>query len=187
MSTRRTNLCVFLVLMLMLMPTQFSLAYTCACACACAYAYALVITRLDQHEGVEFRWLLPMLSFTRRLRSRWLPFSGFRYIKGRAQNLWVFGWFFRSIWLSTYMFCILIFFKISFHVRVEKNLCLSPTDSLYSRHVKGVPFLNWGCMKGLRSNIPKVCKRVRGFGNRSGACPQTRLIKGCWVAPWVKF
>ena len=72
MSTRRTNLSVFLVLMLMLMPTQFSLAYTCACACACAcaYAYALVITRLDQHEGVEFRWLLPMLSFTRRLRSK---------------------------------------------------------------------------------------------------------------------
>ena len=66
--TRRTNLSVFLVLMLMLMPTQFSLAYTCACACA--YAYALVNTRLDQHEGVEFRGLLPMVSFTRRPRSK---------------------------------------------------------------------------------------------------------------------
>ena len=102
MSTRRTNLSVFLVLMLMLMPTQFSLAYACACACACAYAYALVITRLDQHEGVEFRWLLPMLSFTRRLRSRWLPFSGFRYIKGRAQNLWVFGSVFQ-FYLALYL------------------------------------------------------------------------------------
>ena len=67
-STGRTNLSVFLVLMLMLMPTKFSLAYTCDCACA--YAYALVITRLDQHEGVEFRGLLPMVSFTRRLRSK---------------------------------------------------------------------------------------------------------------------
>ena len=64
MSTRRTNLSVFLVLMLTLMPTQFSLAYTCACACsyacacacacACANAYALAKTRLNQHEGVEF-------------------------------------------------------------------------------------------------------------------------------------
>ena len=167
------------------MSTQFSLAYTCDCACA--YAYALVITRLDQHEGVEFRWLLPMLSFTRRLRSKWVPFSGFRYIKGRAQNLWVFGSVFQ-FYLALHLHVLYFnFFKISFHVRVEKNLCLSPTESLYSRHVKGVPFLNWGCMKGLRSNIPKVCKRVRGFGNRSGACPQTRLIKGCWVAPWVKF
>ena len=58
--TRRANLSVFLVLMLMLMPTQFSLAYTCACACA--YAYALVKTKLNQHEGVEFRGLLPMAS-----------------------------------------------------------------------------------------------------------------------------
>ena len=40
-STRRTNLSVFLVLILMLMSTQFSLAYTCACA----YAYELVKTR----------------------------------------------------------------------------------------------------------------------------------------------
>ena len=171
--------------MLMFMPTQFSLAYTCDCACA--YAYALLITKLNQHEGVEFRWLLPMLSFTRRLRSRWLPFSGFRYIKGRAQNLWVFGSVFQ-FYLALHLHVLYFnFFKISFHVRVEKNLCLSPTESLYSRHVKGVPFLNRGCMKGLRSKIPKVCKRVRGFGNRSGACPQTRLIKGCWVAPWVKF
>ena len=41
-STRRTNLSVFLVLMLMFMSTQFSLAYTCAYP----YAYALVKTRL---------------------------------------------------------------------------------------------------------------------------------------------
>ena len=83
MSTRRTNLSVFLVLMLMLMPTQFSLAYTWDCACACAYAYALAKTRLNQHEGVEFGvGVLSMVSFTRRLRSKWVPFSGFRYIKG---------------------------------------------------------------------------------------------------------
>ena len=42
LSTRRTNLSVFLELMLLLMSTQFSLAYTCASA----YAYALVKTRL---------------------------------------------------------------------------------------------------------------------------------------------
>ena len=41
-TSRRTNMPVFLVLMLMLMSTQFSLVYTCACA----YAYALVKTRL---------------------------------------------------------------------------------------------------------------------------------------------
>ena len=39
-STRGTNLSVFLVLMLMLMSTQFSHADTCACA----YAYTLVKT-----------------------------------------------------------------------------------------------------------------------------------------------
>ena len=39
-STRGTNLSVFLVFMLMLMSTQFSLADTCACA----YAYTLVKT-----------------------------------------------------------------------------------------------------------------------------------------------
>ena len=43
-TSRRTNMPVFLVLMLMLMSTQFSLVYTCACACA--YAYALVKTKL---------------------------------------------------------------------------------------------------------------------------------------------
>ena len=42
-STRRTNLYVFLVLMLMLMSTQFSLAYTCVCD----HAYALVKTRIE--------------------------------------------------------------------------------------------------------------------------------------------
>ena len=42
-STRRTNLCVFLVLMLMLMSTQFSLAYTCAYA----HAYALLKIRTE--------------------------------------------------------------------------------------------------------------------------------------------
>ena len=67
-SIRRTNLSVFLLLMLMLMPTQFSLAYTCTCAYA--YAYALVKTRLNQHGGIEFRGLLPMVSFTRMLRSK---------------------------------------------------------------------------------------------------------------------
>ena len=41
-STRSTNMPVFLVRMLMLMSPQFSLAYTCACAYACA----LVKTRL---------------------------------------------------------------------------------------------------------------------------------------------
>ena len=41
-STRRTNMPVFLALMLMLMSPQFSLAYTCACAYACT----LVKTRL---------------------------------------------------------------------------------------------------------------------------------------------
>ena len=61
-TIRRTNLSVFLVLML----TQFSLTYTYTCA----YAYALVKTRLNQHEGVEFRGVLPMASFTRRLRSK---------------------------------------------------------------------------------------------------------------------
>ena len=35
-STRRTNMPVFLGLMLILMSTQFSLAYSCACAYACA-------------------------------------------------------------------------------------------------------------------------------------------------------
>ena len=39
-STRRTNLSVFLVLMLMLMSTQFSLAYTCA------YAYASALDHI---------------------------------------------------------------------------------------------------------------------------------------------
>ena len=43
-STRRTNLSVFLVLMLM--STQFSLAYTCAFVYASAYTYALMKTRL---------------------------------------------------------------------------------------------------------------------------------------------
>ena len=66
----------------MLMPTLFSVAYTCACACTCAYAYALVKTRLNQHEGVEFRGLLPMASFTRRLGSNEYPFQVPRYIKG---------------------------------------------------------------------------------------------------------
>ena len=46
-STRRTNLSVFLVLIPML--TQFSLAYTCACPYA--YAYALVKTRLYKRSG----------------------------------------------------------------------------------------------------------------------------------------
>ena len=41
-STRRTNLSVFLVLM----SRQFSLAYTCACA----YTYALVKTRLKKNN-----------------------------------------------------------------------------------------------------------------------------------------
>ena len=40
----------------------------------------------------------------------------------RAQNLWVFGSFFSSIWLSTYMFCIFI---LVFTVRVEK-ICAYP-------------------------------------------------------------
>ena len=43
-STRRTNLSVFLVLMLM--STQFSLAYTCACA------YVLVKTRLKRESTI---------------------------------------------------------------------------------------------------------------------------------------
>ena len=38
-------------------------------------------------------------------------------------------------------------------------------------------------MKELRSKIPKVCKRVRGFGNRSGASPLIRFMKGCRVTP----
>ena len=45
-STRGTNLSVFLVLMLVLMSRQFSLAYTCACA----YTYALVKTRLKKNN-----------------------------------------------------------------------------------------------------------------------------------------
>ena len=45
----------------------------------------------------------------------------------RAETLWVFGSFFSYIWLSTYIFCIFI---LVFTVRVEKNLCLSPTMSL---------------------------------------------------------
>ena len=61
-STRRMNLSVFLVLMLMLM-------------------------RYSEYQAWPTWWrrgpgVLPMVSFTRRLRSKWVPFSGFRYIKG---------------------------------------------------------------------------------------------------------
>ena len=60
-STRRTNLSVFLVLMLM--SPQFSLVSTCACAYA--YAYALVKTRLYKRSGPILR-----LAFTKNVHPR---------------------------------------------------------------------------------------------------------------------
>ena len=44
---------------------------------------------------------------------------------GRTQNLWVFGSFFQ-FYLALYQH--LLYFYFSFHVRVEKNLCFSPTS-----------------------------------------------------------
>ena len=167
MSTRRTNLSVFLVLMLMLMPTQFSLAYPCACAYACAYAYALAKTRLNQHEGVELEvGVLSMVSFTRRLRSKWVPFSGFRYIKGYELSRFTVYGSVKKICHRPTLYVIPNYGSFILFQRFGKG-----TQSLCSRHVKGVLFLNWGYMKELRSKISKVCKRGRGFGNRSGASP----------------
>ena len=60
-STRRTNLSVFLVFILM--STQFSLVSTCACAYA--YAYALVKTWLYKRSGPILR-----LAFTKNVHPR---------------------------------------------------------------------------------------------------------------------
>ena len=152
-SIRKTNLSVFLVLMLMLMRTRFSLAYTCACA----YAYALVKTRLNQHEGIEFRGLLPMVSFTRRLRSKWVHFSGFRHIKGYGLLRVKVYERVKKICHRPTLYVITNYSSFILFQRFGKG-----TQSLCSRHVKGVLFLNWGYMKELRSKIPKV-KKGKGF------------------------
>ena len=55
----------------------------------------------------------------------------------RAQNLWVFGSFFSSIWLSTYMFCIFI---LVFTVWVEE-ICAYPQHKEIEENGK-IPFLD---------------------------------------------
>ena len=76
----------------------------------------------------------------------------------RAQNLWIFGSFFSSIWLSTYMFCI---FVLVFTVWVEEIKSVLITNN------HDPSDLGWLILIGIISKERTLCFRIL----RSKPCP----------------
>ena len=135
--------------------------------------------------------VLPKMTYTRRLRPKGVPFSGFRCVKGKGFHwhegvgislaevyegvgksvILVFKWTKRTnrciLWLWKSRGNVVAFWFIPILKKAHLQQ-LKGDAKFYARYVRGVPFVNRRCMKGLPflSQLGPVARSVVSVNQR---------------------